>query len=146
MGIPTAASSWTSRNPTLGGRFSGQSKRLRASGSRFPSRAAGSCGVAQSVPFRELYLAAVVVGVGLGHPVPQARLADAEVLGDLGDRCGALAGELDGALAELQGVWCRHADILPGGRGHLRSGVRATWASSWRSARARSLAYTAPVA
>src|SRR5262249_49318164 len=42
----------------------------------------------------QLYGAAVLVGVGLGHPVPQARLADAQVLGDLGHRCGALAGQL----------------------------------------------------
>jgi hypothetical protein len=44
--------------------------------------------------------------------------------------CGALAGELDGALAELRRVRCRHGDILPDGRGHLRSGVRETGASS----------------
>src|SRR5262249_51549949 len=54
----------------------------------------------------ELYLAALFVGVGLGHPVPEARLADAEVLGELADGFGPFAGELDGAAAELRGVGC----------------------------------------
>ncbi len=50
--------------------------------------------------------AAILVSISLGHPVPQARVADAEIL--LGDRCGALTGELDRALPELPGVWCGH--------------------------------------
>jgi hypothetical protein len=47
-------------------------------------------------------------GVGLGHPVPQARLADIEVFRGPGERCGALAGKLDGALPELRRVRRRH--------------------------------------
>jgi hypothetical protein len=53
-----------------------------------------------------------------------------QILGDPGDRCSAPAGELDGALPELRGVRCRHEDILPDGRSHLRSGVRKQGASS----------------
>ena len=33
----------------------------------------------------QLYLAAVLVATGLGHPVPQARLADAEIFRDFGE-------------------------------------------------------------
>ena len=75
-----AASSQTSRNVTLGGSH-GQSKPPRASGSRFPSQAAGSSAAARQsllLGTGGLQSAAVFVGVGLGHPVPQARLADTE--------------------------------------------------------------------
>lgn len=83
--------------------------------------------------------AAFLVGVGLGHPVPQALFADAGVLGDSDDRFAALAGHLDRALPELRGMWCGHVDILPGGMGHLGSGVRAKGASSLSVSRKQQL-------
>jgi hypothetical protein len=52
----------------------------------------------------QLYLAAVVVGVGPGHPAPQPRLADAQVFREPGDLFGAFAGEFDGPPPELWGV------------------------------------------
>src|SRR5690606_7886675 len=72
----------------------------------------------------------ILVGVGLGHPVPQTRLADTEILRQHGNRFVALTGQLNRPTAELGWVWCRHQDILPDGRGHLTSGVRATGSSS----------------
>jgi len=70
------------------------------------------------------------IGVGLGHPVPQARLADAEILRQCGDRFVAQTRKLNRPPAELWWVWCRHRDILPDGTGHLTLGVRATGSSS----------------
>jgi hypothetical protein len=77
-----------------------------------------------------LHHAAVFVTVSMGHPVPQARFTDAEILGDLNDRFDALVGQFDCALPELHGVWCGRADILPGDRSYLWSGVRTTEPSS----------------
>jgi len=76
------------------------------------------------------YAICILVGVGLGHPIPQARFRDLQIFGQLGDRFGLLTGELDGSPAELGRVWGRHRDILPGGRSHLRAGVRPTGGSS----------------
>src|SRR3954449_2439643 len=84
---------------------------------------------------RQLSSAAVIVDVGLGHPVPQTRLGDAQLLRQLRDGLGLLAGKLDGTTTELGRVGSRHGDILPGGRSHLRSGVRATGGSSAHSSR-----------
>jgi hypothetical protein len=55
----------------------------------------------------------VIVGVGLAHPVTEAGLADAEILGELCDRFIALACELDGPLAKLDRMWCWHGHALP---------------------------------
>ena len=78
----------------------------------------------------QLGVAAVLIGVGLGHPIPQARSRYLQLFRQLSDRFGLLTGELDGSPAELGGVWRRHGDILPGGRSHLRAGVRQTGGSS----------------
>src|SRR3954449_7260750 len=51
---------------------------------------------------------AVVVGVGLGHPVAQARLADTKIFRQGGDRFVPGPGQLNRALAELDRVWGRH--------------------------------------
>jgi len=75
--------------------------------------------------------AAAVIDVGLGHPIPQTRLRDPQLLGQLGDRFGLLPRQFDGTTAELGWVGSRHGRILPGGRSHLRWGVRATGGSSF---------------
>jgi hypothetical protein len=75
-----------------------------------------SRGCSASPQLRELFLlaagqavtTAILLSIGQAHPVPQARIADAKILGNLGNRRGALAGELDGTLPELQGVWRGH--------------------------------------
>jgi hypothetical protein len=62
--------------------------------------------------------------------VPQTRFGDPQILGDLSDRFCPLTRQLDGTTTELGRVRSRHEGILPGGRGHLRSGVRAPGGSS----------------
>jgi hypothetical protein len=49
---------------------------------------------------RQPVLAAVLVGVGLGYSVPQARLADRQLLHERGDRCVTGTSELDRAPAK----------------------------------------------
>jgi hypothetical protein len=73
---------------------------------------------------------AAIIGVGLSHPVPQARLADRQLFRQRRDRLLAQTGQLDRSTAKLRRVRCRHGNILPGGRGHLRGGVRAGGSSS----------------
>jgi hypothetical protein len=58
-------------------------------------------------------LTVALVDVGLGHPVPQAAIADAEIGGDLRDGLLAQARQLHGALTELRRVGSGHLDILP---------------------------------
>jgi len=79
---------------------------------------------------RQLRHAAVLVDLGLGHPVPQARLGDTQILRQLGDGFGPFTGQLDSTTTELRRVGNRHDGILPCGRSHLRSGVRAPGGSS----------------
>jgi hypothetical protein len=47
--------------------------------------------------------AAVVIGAGLSHPVPQARPADIRAFGDLRYRTVALTSQFDRALPKLGG-------------------------------------------
>jgi hypothetical protein len=68
-------------------------------------------------------VAAVLVDIGLGHPVPQTGLADTQILRQLGDRFGLLTSQLDGTTTELRRVWPRWQ--LGGERGRV-STVRAT--------------------
>src|SRR5256885_4903888 len=60
--------------------------------------------------------AAVLVGISLGQPVPQARLANPQILGHRSDPFIAHTGKLDSTLTELRRLWCRHRNILPGDR------------------------------
>lgn len=53
---------------------------------------------------RQAFLAALL-DVGLTHPVRQAALADAEVLGDIRDRLLPQPGKLNRAAPELRRVW-----------------------------------------
>src|SRR4051794_22079868 len=46
--------------------------------------------------------AAIVVGVGLGHPIPQARLANPQILGHRSDPFIAHTGKLDSTTTELR--------------------------------------------
>lgn len=71
-----------------------------------------------------------VVGLGLSQPVPQTRLANRQLFSQCGDRLLAQTRKLDRTTTKLQWMRCRHGGILPGGRGHLRSGVRARGSSS----------------
>ncbi len=64
-------------------------------------------------PLSHPHRAAAVVDVGLTHPVAQARVGDAEILGDLRDRLLTQPRELDRALTELRRVRSGHPDILP---------------------------------
>src|SRR5207244_67059 len=59
-------------------------------------------------------LATTLIDVGPGHPAAQAALGDAEVAGQLADRLGPLASELDGALAELWWMGRGHAGSVRG--------------------------------
>jgi hypothetical protein len=61
------------------------------------------------------------------HP---QRLADAQILGDLGDRRGLLPRQLNSTAAELRRVRCRHPDSSPGDQCRQRTGVRRSWGSS----------------
>src|ERR1700722_18590061 len=81
--------------------------------------------------------AAVFVGVGLGHPVPQAGLADPEVSCKPGDRFGALAGQLDPEQLRDLGHGAARADQVQqtvrrtGGTSRCPgSGVKVTWTSA----------------
>nr|WP_235037463.1 hypothetical protein [Actinomadura sp. K4S16] len=69
----------------------------------------------------------------LTNPVAQARLADAQTLGQRGDRLVAGPGQFDGATPELRRVRWWH-ETLPSqvDQGQLRSGVRGTGGSSLR--------------
>jgi len=53
---------------------------------------------------------AKVIDVGLGHPVPQTRLRDPEILRDLADRLLPDLCELNRSLTELRRMRCRHQD------------------------------------
>ena len=58
-------------------------------------------------------VAAAVVDVGLTDPVPQARIGDPEILGDLRGWLLTQPSKLDRALPELRRVRSGHLNILP---------------------------------
>jgi hypothetical protein len=88
------------------------------------------CGELSLVRAGQPRIAAALISVGLGYQIPQTRLTDRQLLGHHSDRSLAHTGQLDRSTAELRRVRCRHGRILPGGRSHLRSGVRAGGSSS----------------
>jgi hypothetical protein len=88
------------------------------------------CGELSLIRAGQPRIAATLVSIGLRYPIPQTRLTDRQLLGHRSDRSLAHTGQLDRSTAELRRVRCRHGSILPGGRSHLRSGVRAEGTSS----------------
>ena len=58
---------------------------------------------------------AAVIDVGLRHPVPQAAVGDAELLGDLRHRLFAQPSQLDGPLTELGRMRSGHQDSFRDG-------------------------------
>ena len=108
-GMLSSARSRTSGYIILGGRR-GRSRPSLAAGSRSPARVAWcACGVLGSrLPDRRPAAGVVevagreaVFSVGDPQPPSETRLGDPEVLGDLGDRLIALAGDRDDVAPEL---------------------------------------------
>ena len=90
--------------------------------------------------------AAILIGISLSHPVPQARVADPEILSDPGDRHGALTREPDRALPELWRMRDGHdghpsqwplatPGQVSGRRGKLTPPLRRSWRQrlSWEA-------------
>ncbi|GEM_PF-6421394 len=96
------------------GRYRGRAAADRGdaiSGGGSPAPAACSASADRPVPSSQAgqpLAAAILIVISLGQPVPPARLTDPGILGDLGDRRGALKSELDRALPELQWAWSGH--------------------------------------
>ena len=101
-----------------------------ASRSRSPSWPCAAPGGAGPVRHarRSTARCAVIVDVGLPHPVAQARLGDAELVGDLGERLLPQPGEFYGPLAELRrvgalGMWTSFQATPLGASGSVSAGA-----------------------
>lgn len=71
----------------------------------------GSLAELSALRGRKAIRAAALVAVGLGHPVPQAAVRDAEILGDPGNRHLSKPGQLNSTLTELGRMRSRHPDF-----------------------------------
>jgi len=100
MSIPSAASSWTNRNPTLGERSPARRTRPLVADlilelqCHFCFRSSASSFFSALVSRESLPRSAPLVDLGLVDPVPKTRVADAQFLGQLCDRCVAGASQL----------------------------------------------------